>query len=173
MADARIIHELDCTVDTFWDRIFLDDAFNERLHKTHLGFADWKVIEREPTQTGLRRVVQVAPRVGELPAALKKVVGDNIRYRERGQYDSAERKYRVEVAPSALGGKLTINGEVTCEPVGEARCRRIFTVRVEAKIFGLGSLLENRIITEMQRSYEQAAAFTNDYLRESGLSGKQ
>src|SRR3972149_4820 len=112
MAEARIIHELNCTVDTFWDRIFLDDAFNERLHKSHLKFLDWKVIERDPTATGFRRVVEGAPRVGDMPAALKKIVGDNIRYRERGEYDSAARKYRVEVAPSALGGKLTVKGEV-------------------------------------------------------------
>lgn len=171
MAEARIVHEIECNVDTFWEKIFLDDAFNERLHKSHLKFVDWKVVERQETPSGFRRVVEVVPQVGDLPAALKKVLGDNIRYREQGEYFKDERKYRVAVIPSALGGKLTVQGEVMCEPITETRCRRIFNVRVQARIFGLGGMLENRIVSDMQRSYDRAAAFTNNYLREGGLSG--
>jgi hypothetical protein len=171
MAEARIVHEIECSVDTFWERIFLDDAFNERLHKSHLKFLEWKIVDREETSTGFRRVVEVAPSVGDMPAALKKVLGDNIRYRERGEYFKAERRYRVDVVPRSLGGKLSVRGEVTCEPAGENRCRRIFSARVEARFFGVGGMLEKRIVSDLYRSYERAAAYTNTYLRESGLSG--
>jgi hypothetical protein len=168
MLDLRFAHEFDCSEETFWTRLFLDDRFNEWLYKERLGFSEWKVIERQDTERGVRRVVDVAPPVGDVPGPLKKLIGDNVRYRERDEYDAARRHCRVEVVPGTLADKVTVRGEITSLKLGDARCRRVFTGQVEARVFGVGSLLEKRIASELERSYEAGARFTSEYLRTHG-----
>ena len=115
MAEVHIAHVLDCDEGTFWSRIFLDDAFNERLYKQHLEFSDWSVLSRDETDASIRRVVEATPKVVDVPGPLKKLLGGTIRYREEGEYDKTRRVYRVRVVPGTLADKLSIRGEVTCE----------------------------------------------------------
>lgn len=171
MIDLRIAHEFECSEETFWTRLLLDDAFNEWLYRDRLGFSEWKVLERRDTEHGVWRVVDVAPPAIELPGPLKKLIGDSVRYRERGEYDAVRRHYRVDVVPGTLADKVTVRGEITCLKLADARCRRIFTGHVEARIFGVGSLLERRIASELERSYEAGARFTGEYVRDKGLGG--
>ena len=39
----------------------------------------------------------------------------------------------------------------------------------EAKIFGVGGLLEKKLLGDLERSYEKSAAFTNAFVSEKGL----
>jgi hypothetical protein len=169
MVDLRFAHEFDCSDETFWTRLFLDDRFNEWLYKDRLGFSEWKVVERQDTEHGVRRVVDVAPPVGDLPGPLQKLIGGNVRYREHDEYDAVRRLCRVDVVPGTLADKVTVRGEIACLKLGEARCRRIFAGQVEARIFGVGALLEKRIASELERSYEAGARFMSDYIRDNGL----
>jgi hypothetical protein len=38
-----------------------------------------------------------------------------------------------------------------------------------AKIFGVGGLLEKKLLSDLERSYEKSAAFTNAFVAEKGL----
>ena len=164
MADVQIAHVFECDEDTFWNRIFLDDSFNERLYRQHLGFTGWSVLSRDETDTSIRRVVEATPPVGDVPGPLKKILGGTIRYREEGDFDKKRRVYRVKVVPGSLADKLTIGGQVTCEAVADKQCRRVFNAHVEARVFGVGGLLEKRIISDLQTSYDRAAHFTREHL---------
>jgi hypothetical protein len=67
------------------------------------------------------------------------------------------------VEPSTLQGKLTIGGNIYTQAAGENSCRRIFEATVVAKVFGVGGMIESRIISDMKQSYDKAAAFTNEW----------
>lgn len=171
MTQVRFEHTYECSEDTFWNQIFFDEDYNRRLYLEGLRFHEWREIERQDQGEALRRTVEVVPRIGDLPGPLKKVVGDGIRYKEIGNYDKNRRRYRIEVVPNSLADKLSVTGELFTEPLGEARCRRVFQGDVTAKIFGIGGMLEKRLIEDMQKSYARGAEFTNGYIREKGLSG--
>ena len=49
MADVRIEHVFNCSADTFWEKIFLEEEFNRRLFTQVLGFPVWKEVKREET----------------------------------------------------------------------------------------------------------------------------
>jgi hypothetical protein len=69
------------------------------------------------------------------------------------------------VIPNTLRGKLTNHGTVRAVPAGEGRCRRIDEMHVEAKVFGVGSVIESSTEKQVVSAWEQTAAFTNDWIR--------
>jgi hypothetical protein len=55
-------------------------------------------------------------------------------------------------------------------PLSETSCRRIVDGSVSAKIFAVGGMLEQRMISDLKKSYEKSAAFTNKFVAEKGWS---
>jgi hypothetical protein len=75
----------------------------------------------------------------------------------------------MNVKPNALADKLSIKGEMWTEPAGEGKIRRIFKADVTCKIFGIGGMIEKRIVSDLEKSYDKAAQFTNQYIAENSL----
>ena len=169
MATLEVEHTFNCSEATFWERIFLDPEYNERLFKTELKFPVWREVSREERGGKLHRVVEVVPYVGELPAALKAVVGEGIGYEERGVLDRAGRRYDVVVVPNRLADKLSIRVDMSTVPDGDKRCRRKARAEANVKIFGLGGTIEKRLLSDLERSYQKSADFTNRFIAEKGL----
>jgi hypothetical protein len=166
---VRIEHIYEVSEDTFWERLFLDEEYNRRMYVEGLKFESYAVVEQEESTDEVKRTLDVTPRLGDLPGAMKKVLGDNLSYLEKGVYDKSKRRYRVDIVPSTLSSKIRVSGELYTEPVGDKQCRRIFEARVEVKVLGLGKMMEKRIIDDLQKGYSRGARFTNEYAKEKGL----
>ena len=165
MTDVRIEHNFDCDENTFWDKIFFAEPFNRQMYLEHLKFKRWEVTDFRESDTSIHRTVSVMPTVGDLPGAIKSLIGDNLGYTEEGTYDKKLRRFRVKVVPSVLADKLSVRGEIWLQPQGTDRCKRIFDAQVSVKIFGVGSIIEKRLIADLQLSYNAGAAFTTEYLK--------
>ena len=166
---VRIVHTYNVSEDTFWNKLFFDDDYNRRLYLEALKFHDWKVEKHEDKGTEIHRAINVAPRLGDLPGPMKKVLGDNVRYTEAGVYDKSARRYRINIIPSRLADKLKVSGELFTEPAGDKQCRRIFEATIEVNVFGIGGLMEKRFVSDLEKSYSVGAKFTNQYAEEKGL----
>jgi hypothetical protein len=68
-----------------------------------------------------------------------------------------------------MADKITIEIAMWTEPSGENKLRRIVEGTVTAKIFGVGGMLEKKMISDLERSYEKTATFTNQFIQEKGL----
>jgi len=169
MAAVNIQHTFNCSEDTFWDRIFFDESFNQHLYKEVLGFSVYKVKSLDDKGDEIQRVIEVSPKIGDLPGPIKKVVGENVSYAEEGIYDKKSRRYRLQIKPNALADKLSIKGELFTEPSGPSKCKRIFKADVTCKVFGIGGMIEKRIVADIEKSYDFGAKFTNEYIAEKGL----
>jgi hypothetical protein len=169
MATLEVEHTFNCSEATFWDRIFLDPEYNERLFKTELKFPQWREVSREERGGALHRVVEVVPYVGELPGALKAVIGEGIGYEERGVLDRNAKSYKVVVVPNKMADKLSIKVDLWTSADGDKRCRRKARAEANVKIFGLGGTIEKRILSDLERSYQKSADFTNRFIAEKGL----
>jgi hypothetical protein len=169
MATLEVEHTFNCSEATYWDRIFLDPEYNERLFKTELKFPVWREVSREERGGALHRVVEVVPYVGELPGALKAVVGEGIGYEERGVLDRNAKTYKVVVVPNKLAEKLSVKVDLWTVADGETRCRRKARAEANVKIFGVGGTIEKRMLSDLERSYQKSADFTNRFIAEKGL----
>lgn len=169
MASLEVEHTFNCSEATFWDRIFLDPEYNERLFKTELKFPVCREKSREEKGGLMHRVVEVVPYVGELPAALKAVVGEGIGYEERGVLDRNAKTYKVVVVPNKLADKLSIKVDLWTVADGDKKCRRKARAEVSVKIFGVGGAIEKRMLADLERSYVKSAEFTNRFIAEKSL----
>jgi len=169
MATLEVEHVFNCSEATYWDRIFLDPEYNERLFKTELKFPVWREVSREERGGALHRVIEVVPYVGELPGALKAVIGEGIGYEERGVLDRNAKTYKVVVVPNKLADKLSIKVDLWTVADGETRCRRKARAEASVKIFGVGGTIEKRMLSDLERSYQKSADFTNRFIVEKGL----
>jgi len=170
MAETRIEHVISCGEDNFW-KVFFDPEFNKKLFLDVLGFEAWKLVRLDEHDDRIERVVEAVPKMQDLPGPLKKLVENGAGYRETGNFIRAKKQMTVTVVPSVLEGKLTISGLMRTEPAGDGQCRRIYDQSVVAKVFGIGGIIENRIIGDVKASYDKAAAFTNQWVKEKGIVG--
>ena len=168
MAEARIEHLIHANPDVFW-KVFFDPEFNRELYLKVLGFDSWNQLSLDERPDRIERVVDVVPKVPDLPGPLKKLVEGGISYRERSNFDRASNRMTLGVQPSKLEDKLTIRGVLYTQPAGDGKCRRIYESTVVAKVFGVGGMIESKILGEVKTSYEKAAEFTNRWIKEKGL----
>ena len=169
MADVRIEHTFNCSADTYWDKIFFDDEYNRRLFMEALSFESFEVVSVEDTSTGKKRVIDASPKMGDLPGPLKKVIGDGIGYRETGEWNKDAGTFTTKVVTNKLSDKIKIEGVLKMEDAGDGKSKRVFTCTVTCKMFGVGGMIEKRVIADMEDSYGKAAVFTNEFIKEKDL----
>jgi hypothetical protein len=169
MAEFRVEHPFNCSEDTFWSKVMFEEDYNHRLYRERLKFHTWREIRREDTGDEIQRVIEAVPPIGDLPGPLKSLIGDNVSYQERGVFNRKTKQYHVEVIPSVLPDKVSVRIDMTTVPDGPDRCRRIAKGTITAKIFGVGGMLEKRMIADLEKSYAKSAEFTNLYVTEKGL----
>lgn len=166
MKERRIEHIYDCSADLFWNQIFLDDEYNRKLFLDELHFSVWRVLRSEEQGDRVHRTIEATPPLGDLPAALKRLLGEGLGYEEHGVLDRPRQRYELEVKPRSLAGKVSIQGALTAEPISDSSCRRVYVARVDARVFGVGGMIEQRLLDDIEKSYDKAAKFTNRWVAE-------
>ena len=166
MSDFTIRHAIDCDSDTYW-RCVWDEEYNRRLYMDVLKFRECTRLSQEDKGDVITRRIRLNPPAVDLPAPVAKVIGD-LSWVEEGTFDKKTGKYRVKVITGSMPDKTHISGELWCESKGDKKCERIAKMNVEVKIFMVGGIVEKRIGDDMKKSYEAAAKFTNEWVKEKG-----
>jgi hypothetical protein len=157
---------LPCTPDAFWST-FLDESYVRALYVDELEYYAFDILELSATSRKLR----IAPNM-RLPAPVAKLIGDSFVYEEHGTLDRAKNEWTWRmVQPANLDSKrkprkdaVIMHGSTRVEPAGADQSHRTDTSTVEAKIFGLGSLIESTIDKELQRARAKEYAFLARWL---------
>jgi hypothetical protein len=166
MKERRIEHVYDCSVEVFWNQIFLDDEYNRSLYLQELHFSSWRVLRSEERGGQLHRVFECIPTVRDLPVVVTKLLSDGLGYEEHGVLDQKNQRYRMEAKPRSLANKLSISGELSTQPISDHSCKRIYVARAEARVLGVGGLIEQLLLDNIEKSYNKAAVFTNRWIAE-------
>ncbi len=130
---SSVVHA--CTPETFW-RIYFDEAYLRALYLETLHYKSFELLKRSDTVLETR----IVPKVN-LPGPVAKVMGDSFAYENHGSLDRAKGIFSWKMVPR---GKEVVStrGTVRVEALGEGRCRRSDEVVIEAKVFGVGRLIE-------------------------------
>lgn len=166
----RMDDEYRCSVDTFWNKMFFDEEYNRRLFREGLRYKNFEQLELTDRGDTVLRRVRGTP-ASEIPMAVQKVIAD-LGYVEDLVWDKKTRKATFKNVPATLSSKLRIEGTLWAEPAGEGRSRRLVDLDLEAKIFGIGGLIEKTAAKIFRENFEEAARWTNRWLAEKGLEGK-
>lgn len=163
MGKFTVSHEINCNPETFW-RVFFDKDFNNTLYKDALQFPAFQITAQQETDTSITRKVSGQPKM-DMPGPVQKLIGSGFSYTEDGTFDKATKVWRWKMTPSTMADKLRNEGTMRIEPVGSDKVRRIAEITIEAKIFGIGGLIESSSEKQLREGWEKSAHFMNDYLK--------
>lgn len=161
MAEQSLRSEIQCSEDKFWEAFFSAD-YNKELFFERLKFPNYELLEQSDDGKVLRRKVRITPPVNGVPGPVKKIIGDAFSYTEEGSFDHATKRFSFKVTPSAAGDKTSTSGEMWCETSG-GKVYRCSKLKVDVKIFMVGSLVEELILSNFKTSFDVATAFTNEF----------
>jgi hypothetical protein len=159
-------HDFECDQDVYWKCVF-DDEYNKRLYVDLLKFRECTKLSFEDKGDVITRRIKLNPPPTDLPGPVAKVVGD-LSWVEEGSYDKKTHKYKVKVVTASMPDKTRISGENWTEPKGDKKCVRVARFDIEVKVFMVGGIVEKRIAEDMKKSYDAAAKFTNEFVKEKG-----
>ena len=162
MGKFTVTHEIRCNVETFW-KVFFDKTFNEKMYVEGLGFPEFKVVDQVETDQKITRKVVGRPKV-DMPGPIAKLLGPNFAYTEEGTFEKAKQLWVWRMTPSVLAEKLKNEGTVRVEAIGSDKVRRIADITVEAKVFGLGGLMESSAEKQLRDGWDKSAVYMNKYL---------
>ncbi|KYF92156.1 hypothetical protein BE17_26265 [Sorangium cellulosum] len=162
MGKFTITNDINCSVDTFW-KLFLDKTFNEELYRKELGFPEYTITEQFETESEIVRRSAGKPKMN-LPGPVEKLLGSGFRYTEEGKLNKATKVWTFKLTPSTLADKMRNEGVVRTEALGDNKTRRIAELVIEAKVFGVGGLLESSAEKELRQGWEKSAVFMNSWI---------
>ena len=169
MPEITLRHEIDTDEDTFWQLVF-NEEFNKELYGKALKFPRWELLEMKEDDAKITRRVAVQPATKDLPAPVRKVLGgDALSYVEEGTFDKKTKRYTFKVVPSMMPDKTKVSGELWVEKLGEKKISRMCRMSVEVKIFMVGGMVEDRILKDLQVSYDESTPVTNAYIKSHSL----
>jgi|JI10StandDraft_1071094.scaffolds.fasta_scaffold506405_3 hypothetical protein len=162
MKKVHLVHEIHCSPEAFW-KLYFDPEFTAALLKEAIKIDDFKILKFEENDREIVRVTTGRPRLNA-PAAIQKVIGDNFSYTEEARFDRATQTLRWQIRLSTFTDKTRNEGVLRLEPLGPDRVRRIADAEVEAKIFGMGGMMESGMEKQMQEGWAAGAEFSNRWI---------
>ena len=162
MSTFKVTHEINCNVETFW-KIFLDKDFNEKLYKEGLGFPEFTVVSQTETDTTVTRKCKGRPKLN-MPGPVMKLLGDSFAYQEEGSLDKKNGVWRWKMIPSTMADKLRQEGTLKLDAIGDSKVRRVAELVNEAKVFGIGGLIESSAEKQLREGWDQSAVFMNKWI---------
>ena len=151
---------IDCDVDTFW-KMFFDEAYNRAFYMDELGFTKFEILSSSDNA----RVIRAVPKL-DMPKPVMKLLGSSFGYEEHGTLDRDKNLWSWKMVPNTMADKLKTEGTIKIEAAGEGKCRRTDTCTLEAKIFGVGGLVESSTEKEVRSAWSKETVFLTRWLKD-------
>lgn len=152
-------HEINCTPDKFW-QFFFDKPTTESLYLDALSALEVKVENQSELDNKFFQKLSVKPKI-TFPGPLAKLIGSEYSYNEQGTLDKTMNQFNWKWTPSVLSGKLRIEGIMRIFTIGENKIRLINEVRIEAEVFGVGSIMENSFEKQIRADIDTKVTYYN------------
>jgi hypothetical protein len=162
MREFTLVQEIEASVADYW-RAFADPAF-ERDNAAALKFRSYEVVNHEETETTVRHEVRAVPRVN-VPGPIAKLFGSSFGYFEESSFDKATRVWRARMVPNTLSGRMHSDVIMRAEDAGAGKSRRTLDFHIEARILGIGQMLESALEKYQRDGWRNSCAFINERLR--------
>jgi hypothetical protein len=121
------------------------------------------LLRLDRTLERLVRHVRCEP-IREIPAPIAKVLaGRSFHYVEELDVDLRTLRGKWRVVPSLVPDKVEASGTLEFEDSG-GHVKRVVRGDVKVSVFGIGGFVERFVLGEVQKSYDDASAFTRAYL---------
>ena len=161
---STLRHTFDIGADAFWNEIFFNQAFQERMYKEALGCESVAFLEDSgETPAGRTRRFSFTQKL-DAPAAVRKLFGETTTMEERGHFDLQTKRWRFSMVPDRMADKVRVSGETRVEPAGEGKIDRVVDLEYSVSIFGIHALIEKFMASATAESFAKQVDFTRAYI---------
>ncbi|MFB9903417.1 DUF2505 family protein [Allokutzneria oryzae] len=162
MGRFTMAHEVSTDEAGFW-ALFLDDELSKQVFVGEVGYHRWEVADRSGSGQDTKRTVAFDP-ARSWPGPVRKLFGSSYGETEKAGF-AAPGVWTWARTPSVQSDKIRMEGALRVEPVAGGRCRAVAEVAVEARIFGVGGLLESSLEKAFREDQNRLVAAYNRRLR--------
>jgi hypothetical protein len=155
-------HDIDCSAERFW-ALFFDADFTRTMIVDGLGFARCDIEPLQERGDKRTRSMRVTPKI-DVPAAVAKLLGPALAYTEEGTFLVSKELWTYTLRLSVLSDRIRIGGKVRIEPKEGDHCVRVSDIWVEAKILGLGGMVERAAEKNLREGWTKSSAWMNGWL---------
>lgn len=157
----RVEHVIRGITAEEFEKLYFNEPFNKELCKAVK--LDRHLEKLEEKDGKLHRQVKVAPD-RQIPGPAAKVLGgDKIEYTEHVDYKHGSMRGEWKTVSSLLTDKVKSAGTFGFKPHPDGVVRWV-EGEVNVNIFGLGGIVEKVIAADVEKSYQQAADFTQEWI---------
>lgn len=164
MPNFSIKHEIACDEDTFW-KLFFDEDFTKKLYLEALEFPEFAVLDFKETDSQIVRKCAGQPKLKDLPGPVAKLLGNSFKYTELGTFEKSTKTWSWKMTPSKLADKMRQEGTMRIESAGEGKIHRLVDFVNEAKVFGVGGLLEKSAEKSIRDGWDTSARYFNEHVK--------
>jgi len=162
MAKFTLTHTINCGADKC-AKLYSDPAFNEALYKQRFGYSAFTVASRTETDAQIACAYTGKNLSRTLAAPARAQTGD-IAYKDSFVFDKAKQSGQAKLTPLASPEKFLLQASVSITPVGDSQVNLVREYLVEAKVFGIGGLLEGEFEKLLREEAEAGAALLNEWI---------
>lgn len=164
----RVEHTFRNVTASEYEKIYWDEVFNEALCRAVN--LERQLKSREERDGRIYREVVVGPN-REIPKPLAKILGKSkIEYTEISDYKFGSFEGTWKTIPSIMPDKVVSNGTFKYQEVNGG-VRRVVEGNITVKVLGVGGVVEKFIVSDVEKSYDDAAAFTQQWIDEGRHKG--
>jgi len=157
----KISHDFDATEEAFFALFFDKDAMI-RMYREYMSFPECAITQHDEADR-IKRTIVAIPKM-EMPSAIAKIAGGSVRYTEEGLFDKKSKDFTWKTIPSLLTEKIKNDGIMRVQSLGNGKIRRTAEITLEAKVFGLGGMIESTFEKTIRDGWEQATQFFREEL---------
>jgi hypothetical protein len=145
-----------------WEALFFDEDFAAALgRELRLGR---ELIKLERTDARIVRHVRCVPDQDPNTPEGKALADNKASFVDELDWDRRARRGEWRTIPWLLPDRVRTRGTIEVTPAPGGGVRQVVRGEVDAKLWGFGGLVERRSVIEIEKSYAQAAIFTNAWL---------
>ena len=97
---------------------------------------------------------------------MARLLGSTFGYEEVSTFDKASKVLRFVVKANVMSDKLHTEGFVRCEARGDGTSLRVVEITTEAKVFGLGGMIESAFERSFRNGWGGSAVFINAWVKD-------
>jgi hypothetical protein len=166
-----ISHILPTDASIFWENVFFDQEFTQRMYSDVLGMGDVEMLAQTgSTRKRMTRRLRCSKGM-EMFAALAKRMGAGFSIIEEGTFSvdkNGHGLWKFEVIPSSCAEKVSLTGVLGVKRVRPGWIESKFVIDCNVKILGLGSMVERLMARAVKENFGKVAVFAEDFIQEKG-----
>ncbi|MCK5688224.1 DUF2505 family protein [Myxococcota bacterium] len=144
-----------------YEDLYFEEDFNMKLSSALK--MERELLARDVDNGKIHRESKVAPE-RSVPAPVAKIIGgDKIEYVEHVDYKFGSNRGIWKTISSVITEKIKSDGNFGFEETPKG-IKRWIDGEVKVKIFGVGGMVEKLIVSDIEKSYNDAAKFTQKWI---------